>query len=615
MKKLERVQLGNLPVCEWVCWDRPPVMYVCYDTDVCSYYPMDTGIEAHGPFPLFSWEYAMAADDRGSIYVTGGHDENLQVRVEDPYAVGHKPPFPDSFFGPMISEMWHYDVRRNAWREVDQQCWGPRQCIGGRHMTFARAHNCLIRMAACREGHTPRPPVPLRGWGLFGFWKFEIATRRWTWMLPFKNIGPLTYDSRRDKVLGYKEGQVGVYDVYSNAAFLLERPARAPAGEGAFVYDASQDICLFYGETGETWVYDIEKNEWFRRSCHREPPARSQFTFAMDPDTGTALLFGGKGSKGFQADTWLYSVEKNEWAEVRCSIRPEARFWAGPGMVFDRSNRAFVLYGGIARYPRVKARMATGDVWVFRLPPRTQRAVHASTLLKSQPRGAAEPAVPKDLVVSVLGNDKVELSWKPSSDTDVIGYRVRRIRVVGDDRFVSERFFRAGPEAQFRDRPPRHPVWHYQYQVQAISRLGLASGWSAPASTIPSAPARLELFPDARRGAILLRWPANPEKGIIGYNIYRWVEPPFRFAYREQPELIVPVWWHFDPRKNPAERMQWVKVNEKPIRGTRYLDRGLKRLTTWYYIRAVNLLGVEGHFRTTYSLPVWRWYARRREFF
>ena len=104
MAKEWAVKLETLPTRRWVCVDRPPVMYVCYDSDGCSYYPMDTGIEAHGPFPVFSWEHAVAPDGRGGIYVTGGHDENRQVRVRDPYSVGHKEPFPDSFFGPMVSE-------------------------------------------------------------------------------------------------------------------------------------------------------------------------------------------------------------------------------------------------------------------------------------------------------------------------------------------------------------------------------------------------------------------------------------------------------------------------------------------------------------------------------
>jgi len=60
--------------------------------------------------------------------------------------------------------------------------------------------------------------------------------------------------------------------------------------------------------------------------------------------------------------------------------------------------------------------------------------------------------------------------------------------------------------------------------------------------------------------------------------------------------------------------MQWVKVNEKPIAGTRFVDRNLKRVNTWYTIRAVNRLGVEGHFRTSYAMPVWRWYTDARRF-
>ena len=121
--------------------------------------------------------------------------------------------------------------------------------------------------------------------------------------------------------------------------------------------------------------------------------------------------------------------------------------------------------------------------------------------------------------------------------------------------------------------------------------------------------------PNAARHSITLRWPANPERGLVGYNLYRWVEPPFRFAFRTEPELITPAWWTFDETTNPAERMKWVKVNDEPIADTRFVDKDLKRVTTWYYIRAVNVLGVEGHFRTSYSMPVWRWHTDARRFF
>lgn len=680
----------RLPTGTWVCWDRPPVMYVCYNADVCSYYPMDTGIEARGPFPLFSWEFALATDGRGGFYVTGGHDENLQVRVQDPYAVGHKPPFPDSFFGPMVSELWRYDIRANAWQEVDQQAWGPRQCVAARHMTDDPVHNCLIRTASCREGHTPRPPVPLRGWGIFGFWRYEIGARRWTWMTPFPSMGPLTFDTRRNVALGYREGRVGVYDLHSNTAFLRPAPRVAPKGEGAFAYDRAHDVCLFQGESGETWAYDIENNRWSNRKPKSPVRPRRGFGFALDPESGTAILFGGRGRSKRLDDTWLYDFERNVWKRIQCPMRPEGRFWWGKGIVFDETNRTFVLYGGLALYPRVRARYATGDIWLFKLP-RVRKARSAPpaprltvrcgadrirldwspvpgaagygiergtgvpgavrfTPLAERPAGSrtftdarvrpgtryeyrvralgsggqpgawslparTDPAVPEGLVVSVLGRRRVDLTWAPCPEPDVEAYRVRRVRVVGDDRFVEEREFEVGSRPRFADSPAGLPRRHYQYQVQAVTRLGVASGWSAPAGTIPSAPARLVMKPDAGRRCVTLIWPANPEQGIAGYNIYRWVEPPFRFAFKTEPELITPAWWTFDPAKNPAERMQWVKVNQKPIAGTRFVDRNLKLVNTWYTIRAVNRLGVEGHFRTSYAMPVWRWYTDTRRFY
>ena len=572
-----------------------------------------------------------------------------------------------------------------------QAAWGPRQCVAGRHMVCDPGHDCLVRTAACREGHSPKPPVPLRGWGGFGFWTYDLGTQSWTYMRPFESIGTLTHDSRRGVVLGCKDGRVGVYDVHSNTALRRPRPTPAPSGEGAFAYDRAHDLALFVGESGETWTYDIDRNAWTRRQPTRRPKPRSGFAFALDPASGTALFFGGRSGRRRLGDTWTYDVEADRWTRIDCPMRPEARFWSGPGMIFDEVNRAFVLYGGLAQYKRVKARYATGDVWLFKLPPAKKAsrrplpapdvrivcrkgavelawkrvpgaagtiiergagapgAVRFQTLTDAPAEATActdemvecgtryeyriravradgregpwsrsartDPAVPGLPVVSVLGKQRVAVTWPASAEPDVVGYRLRRVRVVGEDRFLAEKVIDVGRRTTYRDAPAGLPKRHYQYQVQAVNRLGVASGWSAPAGTIPSAPASLEMTPNAARRTITLRWPANPERGLVGYNIYRWVEPPFRFAFRTEPELITPAWWTFDESTNPTERMKWVKVNDGPIPDTRFVDTDLKRVTTWYYIRAVNVLGVEGHFRTSYSMPVWRWHTDARRFF
>jgi hypothetical protein len=313
----------------------------------------------------------------------------------------------------------------------------------------------------------------------------------------------------------------------------------------------------------------------------------------------------------------MYDLETNAWRRIDCAMHPEGRFWWGPGMVFEPVSRAFVLYGGLAKYPRVKARYATGDVWVFKLPPLARKRPRRLAAPEVQLGRSArpDPAAPGEPVVSVLGRRRVLITWPAAAEPDVVRYRLRRLRVIGEDQFAGEKIIDAGRRTEYRDAPLGLPRRHYQYQVQAVNRVGVASGWSAPAGTIPSAPARLEMRPNAPRRSITLRWPANPEQGIVGYNLYRWVEPPFRFAFQSEPELIVPAWWTFDEKVNPSERMRWVKVNERPIASTRFVDRGLKLVTTWYYIRAVNALGVEGHFRTTYAMPVWRWYTDARRFF
>ena len=70
-----------------------------------------------------------------------------------------------------------------------------------------------------------------------------------------------------------------------------------------------------------------------------------------------------------------------------------------------------------------------------------------------------------------------------------------------------------------------------------------------------------------------------------------------------------------DREAQEMSRRVRIAANEKLIAGTRFVDRGLKLVTTWYYVRAVNKLGVEGHYRTSYSMPVWKWYTDARRYF
>ena len=107
----------------------------------------------------------------------------------------------------------------------------------------------------------------------------------------------------------------------------------------------------------------------------------------------------------------------------------------------------------------------------------------------------------------------------------------------------------------------------HAYIVRAVNRLGVESGPSPYALTIPSEP--MSVF-NREKGALAeLKWAANPEKGITGYHVYKLEGT-----------------WNI------------VRVTKEPIQATTFTHKSAQ---TRYWIVPVDVLGQEG----APSSPVW----------
>jgi len=109
----------------------------------------------------------------------------------------------------------------------------------------------------------------------------------------------------------------------------------------------------------------------------------------------------------------------------------------------------------------------------------------------------------------------------------------------------------------------------YAYIVRAVNRLGVESGPSPYALTIPSEP--VNVFNREQGEMANLKWDANPERGIIGYHVYKLEGT-----------------WNI------------VRLTSEPQKATTFIHKGGKG-TTRYWITAVDALGQEGQ----PSSPVW----------
>jgi hypothetical protein len=218
-------------------------------------------------------------------------------------------------------------------------------------------------------------------------------------------------------------------------------------------------------------------------------------------------------------------------------------------------------------------------------------------------------------VVSVLAPDKVAVTWQRHTATDVIGYNLYR-------GVAAMRTVKQGTPAPWRDNDPEYaqptPVevkdiqelrrlngqpiastsftdraidlrkpspaadeyrFHvYAYCLKAVNRLGVESGPSPYALTIPSEPTHV--LSRERGETAELKWTANPEQGIAGYHVYK-LEGTWNIR----------------------------RVTEGPIKETAFTHQAGKN-TTRYWIVAVDALGQEGQ----PSSPVWHQQSYRRFF-
>jgi fibronectin type 3 domain-containing protein len=218
-------------------------------------------------------------------------------------------------------------------------------------------------------------------------------------------------------------------------------------------------------------------------------------------------------------------------------------------------------------------------------------------------RARATPRVTLRPVVSVLANDHIEVSWNRHPAPDIAGYnlyrgvvtvrtvkkgepkpwrdndpgydepRVAEVADISDIRKLNDGLLTDPSYADRADvskplpgsKDYKHAV--YAYLVRAVNKLGVESGPSPYALTIPSEPT--SVFNREKGGMAELKWAANPEKGIAGYHVYKLEGT-----------------WNI------------VRLTTEPIQATTFTHKSPQ---TRYWITAVDALGQEGQ----PSSPVW----------
>ena len=421
-----------------------------------------------------------------------------------------------------------------------------------------------------------------------------------------------------------------LYDVRENRWEALDLAPRPPAKKGKtystipkMTYDSASGVvlCVVWldEERGhETWALDVARKEWRKIDAAGLEPSKSR-SRNMDfwEEENVAIL-----------ETWTVRSEPQVWTYRSAEIKPATRA-ARPddlAVVTGETSaeltwkavagaRGYRVYRGTADDPWTvsfqKVAETTGTRYEDKSPERGRVFTYVVRALaadghegESSWRARTDPRVAVKPVVSVLAADRVNISWSAHPAGDVVGYNIYR-------GLVTPKTVRKGTPAAWRDNDPEYdrpvvtgvrsvsamvklnarplratsfddsidltkdPAADYRlgvhaYVIRAVNRLGVESGPSPYALTIPGEP--LNVMCRERDGAAELKWDASAEKGVAGYHIYKLEGGAFGIK----------------------------RITEAPVKDTTLTHRPA-RGTTRYWVVAVDALGQEGQ----PSSPAW----------
>jgi hypothetical protein len=381
-------------------------------------------------------------------------------------------------------------------------------------------------------------------------------------------------------------------------------------------------LCLTWDtKTNEhqTWTLDAAKMQWRKMDPKVEPApsmSRSRNLSYIEEHNVFVLELSSKEAKGNGPQIWTYRYDKApankrtaapadvqvvthkdsatlSWKANAAPVKEYRIYRSQPEKPWQTK---FERVGTTAGTTLQDVKLPAGKNYHYQV-----RAVGMddaegppSFQARTQPRVALKP------LVSVLGEGKVEVAWGKHPAADIIGYNVYRgtaiaravkkgtsgawkdndpeyaepvvvevkdlvdVKKLNDQPLLDLKFFDG--QATFKAEPAKADEYNYHvyaYIVTAVNRLGVESGPSPYALTIPSEPQNVLCREKGEMAE--LKWDANPEKGIAGYLVYKLGKGVFDI----------------------------MRVTPEPIKATTFTHQA-GRNPTRYWVVAVDALGQEG---------------------
>jgi len=555
------------------------------------------------PHPLLTWvkqhprESAAKPSPKMGYETSYAYDPSLKLLIR--YG-GHN----QGGGGEQNSEVWTYDLRRDAWKLKEPNDAPPGVCCCQQNV-FDEALGKVVRFPSFSGSH---------GWQSFreidlkdcSVWTYDAGRNFWLAMRPCPEprIAPLrgaAWD-RQSQVTVVHGGETAgygtvVYDLYTNTWHEMH-PDPAPessVSQPGFTFDAVNRLFVLFGsqfhDDPRTWVYDLPKNAWRVLEVEEHPPAdKSCPVLAADTRHGIVLcsVIGTDGP-----ETWTLDAAKARWTRVRVPREPDPSGSRNRVLTYLPDENLFVLEN------RTKDEQ---QIWTFRYA--------------EAPTPAAGPT---ELSVATTA-DGATLSWKAPA-----GFAAKYTVLRGEGKTPWEAEFQPVAkdvkETTYRDsRLKRGQV--YYYQVRIADSLAKEEGASHRVRTQP--PVVVELRAAAMNPRqVVLEWAAPDAEDIVGYHVERAevsvysAQETRRYhdRYPEASDLAVGRVKAIGPfrrlTEKPIDELRFtdesldLNAGQKELQGEPLLDRPLHpeqfnpqgkkyRLATCAYrLVAVNRLGVE----------------------
>jgi hypothetical protein len=369
----------------------------------------------------------------------------------------------------------------------------------------------------------------------------------------------------------------------------------------------------------QTWTFDAGKRRWTQTKAAKEPDPSKSRSRNIDYDRGRNLfILETSGAESNRPEVWTYRLRERVSSNVP----------AAPADVRVRTHadRAVLTWSpsvtpGVKKY---EVHRGTGELpWriEFEKVATTEatryedRDVKAGTVYTyvvkaaggdASLRARTRPRVPGTPVVSVLAKDRIEVTWDRHSESDVVGYNLYRgvatVRTVKqgepkawrdndpayeqptvvqvrdvtqmkklNDKPLTKTTFTDGVDLTKKGKEAedyRYAV--HAYVVRAVNKLGVESGPSPYALTLPSEP--LNVLCREQGEVAELKWDKARENGVSGYHVYK----------------LDGTW-------------KIVRVTDRPLKETTYRYKVGKNAVTRFWVAAIDAMGQEGQ----PSSPAW----------